>query len=417
MKKINWESIKEKTLKHYEKLNIRLVVIGGIIIFSIIAITVTANDINGKASKESTLQGMVYAKDVSINTKIPGRIVKFYVEEGQKIKAGDPIVEISSEELEAKKLQLLAQVEQAIAGVDAAQAVVDMAQANYNASQERVEQAKAGLAASQSQRDIASAINDKAENGARTQEVAQAESAYTLWQSTYDRALVLYEGGAISKQKMEEVKTQMEVSKLTLDMAKEGARTEDKAAASAQLSMAESGVLASNALVNQSIEGANAALAQLTQAQAGLVAAQGKLEQAQAGLQEVEVYLKDTNIKAPIDGVVTAINSDEGELVSTGTSIGTISNLDTCWIHVNLDEDKLAGIVEGQEVNIKLLAYQDQIFKGKIVSINKQPDFAVKKATNENGNFDIVSFGVKIEIENKDQVIRPGMTAIVDFRI
>lgn len=416
MKKINLNEIKQKAVIKFKNANKRTLVIGAILIVSISAITISAISIQGKNIKEGLSQGMVFAKDVSINTKIPGRIVKFYVEEGQQVKVGDPIVEISSEELEAKKLQLLAQVAQAKAGVEAAQAVVDMAQAGYNASQERVEQAKAGLSASQSQRDIASAIHDKAENGARTQEVAQAESAYNLWQSTYDRAVVLYEGGAISKQKLEEIKTQMEVSKLTFEMATEGARTEDKAAASAQLSMAESGVLASNALVNQAIEGSNAALAQLTQAQAGLVAAEGKYEQAQAGLQEVEVYLKDTKIKAPIDGVVTAINSDEGELVSTGTSIGTVSNLDKCWVNVNLDEDKLAGLAEGQVVEVTLLAYENQIFTGKIVTINKQPDFAVKKATNENGNFDIVSFGVKIELDNTEQRIRPGMTAIVNFK-
>lgn len=416
MKKINFNGIKENVIRQIKRTNKRMLIIGAIIIISVTAVTISALSIKAKNMEEGLSQGMVFAKDVSINTKIPGRIVKFYVEEGQQVKAGDPIVEISSEELEAKKLQLLAQVEQAKAGVEAAQAVVDMAQANYNASQERVEQAKAGLAASQSQRDIAGAIHDKAENGARTQEVAQAESAYNLWQATYDRAVVLYEGGALSKQKLEEIKTQMEVSKLTFEMAKEGARTEDKAAASAQLSMAESGVLASNALVNQAIEGSNAALAQLSQAQAGLVAAQGKFDQAQAGLQEVEVYLKDTKITAPINGVVTALNSDEGELVSTGTSIGTISNLENCWINVNLDEDELAGIIEGQMVEVTLIAYKEQVFKGKVVTINKQPDFAVKKATNENGNFDIVSFGVKVELDNEEQVIRPGMTAIVNFK-
>lgn len=416
MKKIGIDKIKKKMQMYIKKANRRALVIGSVIIIAIVGVTVSAINIKGKNIEEGLSQGMVFAKDISINTKIPGRIVRFYVEEGQKVKAGDPIVEISSEELEAKKLQLLAQVEQAKAGVEVAQAVVDMAQANSNASQERVLQAQAGLAASQSQRDIASAINNKAENGARTQEVAQAESAYNLWQATYDRAVVLFDGGAISQQKLEEIKTQMEVSKLTFEMAKEGARTEDKAAASAQLSMAESGVLASNALVNQAIEGSNAALAQLSQAQAGLVAAQGKLDQANAGLQEVEVYLKDTNIKAPIDGVITAINSDEGELVSIGTSIGTISNLEKCWINVNLDEDKLEGVTEGQIVEVTLLAYKDQVFEGKIVTINKQPDFAIKKATNENGNFDVVSFGVKIELDNNKQIFRPGMTAIVDFK-
>lgn len=394
--------------------NIKKIVIALVVIVSVIGITISSNAYGGN-KEQDTSQGIVFAKDVSINTKIPGRILKFYVEEGQKVKIGDPIVEISSEELEAKKLQLTAQIVQAKAGVDASQAVVDMAEANYKLSQERIDQAQAGVKASESQRDIASAINDKAENGARTQEVAQAESAYTLWESTYNRAVVLYDGGAITKQKLEEIQTQKEVSLQTLNMAKEGARTEDKAAASAQLSMAEAGILSSKSLFNQACEAANIALAQVNQAQAGLVAAQGKLDQAKAGLQEVEVYLKDSVIKSPIDGTVTTINSDEGELVSTGTSIGTVSNIDKCWINVNLDEDKLEGLNEGQIVDVSFIAYKEKTYQGTIVTINKQPDFAVKKATTENGNFDIVTFGVKIELNNLDQSIRPGMTAIVNF--
>ncbi len=395
--------------------NIKKITIAVVVIVCAIFITVGSTEIYGDSKEQGTSQGIVFAKDVSINTKIPGRILKFYVEEGQEVKAGDPIVEISSEELQAKKAQLLAQIDQAQAGVNASQAVVEMAESNYKLSQDRVQQAQAGVKASESQRDMASAINDKAENGARTQEVAQAESAYALWESTCTRATVLYDGGAITKQKLEEIQTQKEVALQTLNMAKEGARSEDKAAASAQLSLTEAGILASNSVLNQAIEASNIALSQVAQAQAGLVASQGLLDQAQAGLQEVEVYLKDSVIKSPIDGTVTTINSDEGELVSTGTSIGTVSNIEKCWINVNLDEDKLDGIKEGQNVSVNLISYKGKTLEGKVVTINKQPDFAVKKATNENGNFDIVTYGVKIELNNSDLLIRPGMTAVVDF--
>jgi len=401
--------------KNWFSKNIKKIVITSVVIVCALGITIGSTKIYGGNIESDTSQGIVSAKDISINTKIPGRIVKFYVEEGQQVKAGDSIVEISSEEIQAKKLQLEAQIAQAQAGVDASQAALEMAEGAYKVAQERVKQAEAGVKASESQRDMAAAVNEKAENGARTQEVAQAESAYNLWKSTYDRAVVLYDGGAITKQKLEEIKTQMDVAGQTLNMAKEGARTEDKKAASAQLSLTEAGILSSKSLLNQACEASNIALAQVNQAQAGLGASQGKLDQAKAGLQEVEVYLKDTVIKAPIDGTVTAINSDEGELVSTGTSIGTVSNLEKCWVNVNLDEDKLEELTEGQTVDVTFAAYKDKTYLGTITTINKEPDFAVKKATNENGNFDIVSFGVKIELNNLDQSIRPGMTAVVNF--
>ena len=416
--KLKLKLIRNKNeIKNWVSKNMKIVMILLVITVAVIVILISSLEIYVENIQEHISQGTVFVKDVSLNTKIPGRIIKIYVEEGQSVKVGDPLVKISSEELEAKKLQLMALVDQANAGTDASQAVVEMAKANYNLSKERVLQAEAGLDASKSQRDMASAVNSKAANGARTQQVAQAESSYIFWEATYNRANILFEGGAISLQKLEEVKTQMAVSELTFSMAKEGARTEDKAAAKAQLAMAESGIVASNALLNQTIEGSNIALAQVTQAQAGLIASQGKLAQAQAGLLEVEVYLKDTIIKSPINGTVTTLNSDEGELVSTGSSIGTISNLEKCWVNVNLDEDKLASLSEGQVVAITLSAYPDKLYQGTVVTINKQADFAVKKATNENGNFDVVSFGIKIEINNLDKIIRPGMTAIVDFKL
>ena len=47
--------------------------------------------------------------------------------------------------------------------------------------------------------------------------------------------------------------------------------------------------------------------------------------------------------------------------------------------------------------------------------INEKPDFAVKRATNDNGEFDVLSYGVKVELTNMDKPLHPGMTAIVDF--
>ena len=409
----NHKKINKAWLKQHIKAITVVLVVGSAFIAAIFSSMAIASD----NKSQDLLQGTINAQDVSINSKIPGRIGKILVTEGQSIKAGDPIVEITSDELEAKKAQLLAQISQAEAGVEASKAVVEMANANYELAKERVEQAKAGVEASISQRDMASATNDKAINGARLQQIVQAESAFNLMDTTYQRALILFEGGAISQQKLDEIKTQRDIYEQTLLMAQEGARVEDKAAAQAQLSMAQAGIVASNALLSQASEGVNIAMAQVNQAQAGLVAAQGKLEQAKAGLLEINVYLSESVVKSPIDGTVTAINSDVGELVSTGSSIGTISNLKTCWVTVDLDELKLAGVTEGQNVEVTLPAYPDQIIQGIVSTINKQPDFAVKKVTSQNGSLDLVSYVVKIELNNESALLRPGMTANVNLEI
>lgn len=304
-------------------------------------------------------QGIIEAKEVSINSKIPGRIGEIKVEEGADVKAKDIIVEIDSDELQAKKDQALALVKAARAAHDAAKGQVK----------------------------AANALLTKAQNGAREQEVATAQAYYDLMTKTYDRVEKLYEKGAVSEQKKDEVATQLEVAKQTLSMAKEGARSED--------------ISSAQALVAQAL-----AMEQ---------AAKGKLEQAEGGLQEVEAYLKDTKINSPINGVVTQINADEGELVSTGMSIATVTDLKNPWVEVKVKETNLDKIFVNQEVKVKVPSFSNDIYKGKVVRINKKPDFATKRATNDNGDFDIVAFGVKIELDNKENVLRPGMTAFVQF--
>ena len=388
-------------------------------------------------------QGVLETQEVSVNSKVPGRIKTIFVQEGQEVKAGDPLVEISSDELQAKKQQAEAALkqaeaglkaakelyEQAKAGLDASNGLVEQAQAGVTAAAGKVNEAKAGVAASEKQYAAATAVKEKADNGARTQEVIQAQAAYDLMKTSYDRVAALVEKGAVSQQKLDEIKTQLDVAAQTLSMAKEGARAEDNAAATATSEQAAAGVEASKTRVDQAEAGLTAAKAQLTQAmagvdsskallsqaQAGVEAKEGLIEQAKGAIAEVEAYLNEVVIKAPMDGVVTGISSEEGELASTGTQIATVSNLKGTWVEVSIKETDLDKVKQGQKVTVKVPAYKDQTFTGTVTTINAQPDFAIKRATNENGDFDIVSFGVKIEIENADEILRPGMSAYIQF--
>jgi len=396
------------------------------------------NEKNGLVS-----QGTIEVKEVNINTKIPGKILKIYVEEGQDVKKGDKLIEISSEELQAKKVQAEAgvaqaeaalkaakeQAEQAKAGVDAANGLVMQVEAGVKASQGKNGEALAGVTAAEKQGQAAEAIKEKADKGARDQEIAQAEVAYNIMKTSYDRVVLLAEKGAVSKQKLDEVKAQMDLAQQTLSMAKEGARIEDKKAATATSEQAKAGIEASKTRVIQAEAGVQASQAQLTQAMAGVQSANALLFQAQAGVEakeglvaqvkgavaEVDAYLANVVITAPMDGVVTSINSEEGELVSTGTQIAIVSNLQGAWITANVMETDLQAITEGQEVQIKVPSYPKKVFTGTVKTINKQPNFAVKRATKDNGSFDVVSFGVKVNLDNHEEILRPGMSAFIQF--
>lgn len=333
-------------------------------------------------------QGSIEADEISINSKVPGRIKKVNVKEGQEVKAGDVLVEIESDELNAKKQQAIAQRDAYKAGLEADMNGADAAKAAYDAAV--------------GQYTAAQSVDDKAKNGARKQEIAQAQAAFDLWQKTYERVQTLFEKGAVSAQKVDEVKTQLEVASQQLSMANEGARSEDKMGAEAQVIQAQANVQARASIYEQ--------------AKSGVKADEDKVKAAEGAVAEVDAYLKDTLIKAASDGVLTEINSHEGELVSTGVSIGTLSKLKDTWVTVKVKETDLSKISVNQEVEIKVPAFSKSVFKGKVATINQKPDYATKRATNDNGDFDILSYGVKIELSDNGNVLRPGMTAFVQFR-
>lgn len=232
---------------------------------------------------------------------------------------------------------------------------------------------EAKLAQAEGAKAAAQAQASKAHNGARSEEVAKAKAAYDYAQKSYDRMKNLLAEEAISQATFDQVEAQYIAAKETYDMAREGARYED--------------VNAANALV----------------------------EQANGAVSEVYGYLEDAKIKAPRDGVITAVNVSEGELISTGMPLITLTaNIDP-WVSFDIPETELKKLKEGQKVDLKIPAYENEKFVGTVSNISEKPGFAVKKATNKNGDFDIVSYAVKVEIKANKHKLYSGMTVLLDL--
>src|SRR6056297_1783475 len=123
------EKVKNKGESNWFTRNVNKLVIALVILVAGVAIISTSNNISGESLENNIFRGIVAAKDVSINTKIPGRVAEIKIEEGQSVKSGDVILKIKSDELQAKEKQLIALVEQAEAGVEAARSQRDMAKA------------------------------------------------------------------------------------------------------------------------------------------------------------------------------------------------------------------------------------------------------------------------------------------------
>ncbi|WP_299187440.1 efflux RND transporter periplasmic adaptor subunit [uncultured Psychrobacter sp.] len=296
-----------------------------------------------------TFQGQMQMQQTSIATKVPGRIAQILVTEGDKVEVGQQLIEMDSPEINAK-----------------------------------IAQARAGKQMAQSQL-------DKAENGARPQEIAQAKAAWQankaasdLAQNTYQRVNRLYEEGLMARQKRDEAyaqflatQDQTEAARLQYDLALEGARSEDKSAATAQVA------------------------------------------QVDAQLDEALVAKEEANLKSPIAGIVDDVIVSAGEVIGQGVPILTLVNTDEQWVVLNVTENHLNQFAIGQQFTgtIPALSSTDKPYNKEftVYATSTLSDFATWRPTNNDDGFDVRTFEIKARPSNPDSRIRSGMSVIVQI--
>ena len=164
-------------------------------------------------------------------------------------------------------------------------------------------------------------------------------------------------------------------AKSQYDMARDGARSEDKAAAAA-----------------------------LVQQAGGAVA-------------EVESYLKESALVSPIDGEVSERFPEVGELVGTGAPIMNITDLNDMWVSFSVREDLLKDIKIGSELNAFIPALDNKPVKLKVYYMKDMGSYAAWKATKTTGQFDSKTFEVRARPLEKIADLRPGMSVVMKKKV
>ena len=288
------------------------------------------------------IQGQVEVSEYRVSSKVPGRILELRVKEGDFVKAGDTLAILDAPEVRAKMSQ------------------------------------------AQGAESAAAALELKAQNGARKEQIQgafsvlqQAKAGYEIAEKSYNRVQRLFDEGVMSAQKRDEafanykaMEAQMKAAQSQYDMAVNGARMEDKMAASAQVNRAKGAV------------------------------------------QEVNSYIHETVQIAQKEGEVTDIYPKIGELVGTGSPIMSIAMMEDMWGTFNVREDQLNGMQVGSEFTVFVPAFNKEV-KMKVYHLKDQGSFAVWKATKANGQYDLKTFEVKARPVEKLEGLRPGMSLII----
>lgn len=193
----------------------------------------------------------------------------------------------------------------------------------------------------------------------------------------------------------------------------------------AKLQQAEAVKSAASAMDQKALTGARiqqkeAALNLWEKAQAGLLLAQKTFDRVnnlyeQGVVPEVESYLSDALVYAPVTGEVSTIIAEAGELVGTGYPVVAILDMSDVWVTFNIKEDLMPDIHIGTRMTGYIPAL-DRSVEFEVTYIAVQADFATWSATRTQGGFDIRTFAVKAKPTQDVEYIRPGMSVLVNWK-
>lgn len=303
-------------------------------------------------------------KDTVILPKIPGKVENVGVKVGDAVSAGTTLFTLDKTDTQNK-------VDQAKAGLASASAAVEQAQVGVNSSNKGIDVAKAGLDSAKAAYDTA-----KANYQLNYEKIQNAKQ-------NFERVKSLYEQGIVSKAEYEQA--QLAASDNSIEVFK------------AQLNQAESAY-------NQTKKSFEQTMASSQNSGVGVKQAQAGYSQAQVGYNQAVQALNDMTVTSPISGIVSSVNIEKGEMASNAQPAVTIINMDKVYLEVNVTENLVNKLKKGNQVELDIESIGAEEVKGKIYTISPAADLKTNL------------YAVKIEIDNKNHKIKPGMFGKVYFK-
>jgi HlyD family secretion protein len=337
------------------------VILGLLVVGSLVWYLVTA-----RPPDDLKLIGTVDANEVLVSAKIPGRIEKLTIDEGQSVKAGELIAVVESEDLSAAQ---------------------KAAAANFQSNQSKL--AETMETERQNEGEVTSAsINAEAQVKASQATLAQAEANLEHQKADTTRTVALAKQGISSEQSRDEAVTSLQAAQAAVDSARENV-----AAAQAALRQAKAHELLA------------AASAQTVASTRGLV------QNSKALADQAQVQLGYAQVYAPVTGKVNVLAARQGEVLPAGGTIATVMDLTQTWVYAPLPETEADTVQLGD--SLKVVMPSGTSVNGKVIAKSAEADFATQRDINGGRKRDIRTVKLKLLIDNPGEQFVPGMTAEV----
>jgi HlyD family secretion protein len=398
-------------------------------------------------------------RTVEIKSRVSGRLAALYVEEGSRVRQGQLLARIDPREVQQQVEQGSAQVESAKANTERARIALEI-----QAKEARLQLRQAELRVEQLQRELeaqplltraairtAETAYQNAQENLRLLEqvkhpqerleaenaVRDAEARLQEAQRHYERVRALLEKGYVARQQLDEAQTALTLAQSQLQSARqrqqqlaEQQRIErETARANLESARAELERARASAVQDEikrkayeaalaDLETARNRLRQIEMHQLELKQAQATEKQASSQLRNWLIQLAETDVRSPIDGIVTRRYREVGELVMSGTTgfgegtpIMQVADLSRMRVRLNLNELDVAKVRVGMPVEVRVDALPNRLFRGVVKRIAPA---ALQPASGTNSfasATSVVKFAVEVHLQQTDETLRPGMTA------
>jgi HlyD family secretion protein len=326
----------------------------------------------GRRQSGLIASGTLEARNISVGSKVGGRISEVLVREGDHVQPGQILVKFEDSELEANLIQARGQFEQAKANLE---------KALHGARPEEIEQAKAEQNARANQVSQAQA------------QVAQARASFINAEREFNRIRELADSGVASKAQRDDAEAAYNAAKANL------------ASAEHAVHAAQGQAQAARAVEQKTVRGNRAE--DIAMARAQVVAAEGALKLAESRYAERQVM-------APAAAYVEVLDIRPGDLLQQNAPIAKLLEADQLYVIVYVPQTEIGKVRVGQKAEIRIDTYGDRAFDAVVEQIRQQAEFLPRNVqTKEEREHQVL--GVKLRVQNPKGELRAGINADVTF--
>ncbi|HEV8615485.1 MAG TPA: HlyD family secretion protein [Methylomirabilota bacterium] len=371
-----------------------------------------------------------------VSAKVAGHVVEMLVRDNQAVRRGELLLRVDPRDFVARRDQARATVAVAEADLKAVRAELPMTR---EVTRAQVDEGRAALEGTNvSVRSSQSAVEEararlesrRAATAALRAEVAAAESAQRRAAREMERMRQLLKNDYVSRREHDDAESAMETTAAAVE------------AAQRRLAQSERETQQAEAELASRILGVEQARQKVMEARGGLARVEGqghqvavkmaeatrseaRLQQARAELAQAELAVEHTEVRAPVDGVVSKRTVEIGQIVQMGQPLMAIVPLNDVWVVANFKETQLTRVRPGMRAEVEIDGFPGKTFHGVVNSLSAGTGsrFSLLPPENATGNWVKVvqRVPVKILLDGREagnpQPLRAGMSAVVTIRV